>query len=203
MTKQQEAVRPAGIVLSDVTKSYGGVTVLDRLSLTLLPVGVTALMGASGRGKTTLCSLLLGLEKPDAGEIHNPYKRISSAFQDPRLFPWLTAEENVMLVLSGIPKKEKREKADALLTRLGLGDALKKRPSELSGGMQQRVSLARAFLLPHDMLILDEPFRGLDDENKSVVMDLIREEAARLPVLLVTHDKSDADALSASVILLT
>lgn len=202
MTNERKSDPRIGIVLKSVTKSYDGATVLDSLSLTLPPVGAVALLGASGRGKTTLCSLLLGLEKPDAGEILNPYERISSAFQDPRLFPWLTAEQNVALVLSGMPKRERLARARAILTRLGLSDSLKKRPSELSGGMQQRVSLARAFAAPHDMLVLDEPFRGLDDANKSIVLDLVREEAARLPVLLVTHDPSDVSRLSALTVTL-
>ena len=191
-----------GIVLSEVSKTFADTAVLDHFSLTVAPTGVTVLMGASGSGKTTICSLLLGLTEPDAGEIVNPYKQISCAFQDPRLLPWLSAEENVMLVLSGLPKAEKRKCAREMLTSLGLSDALKKRPSQLSGGMQQRVSLARAFVSPHDFLILDEPFRGLDEDNKAVVTEMIRTLAESCPILLITHDKSDADALSAVVVTL-
>ena len=107
-----------------------------------------------------------------------------------------------MLPLSGMSKTEKREKAEAMLLRLGLENAQNKLPAELSGGMKQRVSLARAFLSPHDLLILDEPFRGLDDGNKSIVIDLIRLEAKHSPVLLVTHDPSDVDSLCGNRILL-
>lgn len=202
MTAEKRNDEHRSIVLSGISKVFDGVPVLNGFSLTIDAPGVTVLKGRSGCGKTTLCSLLLGLMKPDAGEIDNPYKEISCAFQDPRLIPWLTAEENVTYVLTGLPNTEKRAKARKVLISLGLGDALDKHPAELSGGMQQRVSLARAFASPHDFLILDEPFRGLDDENKAVVIDLIRAEAMKLPVLLVTHDKTDAEALDAVTITL-
>lgn len=202
MTAEQKSIEASGIILENVVKSYNGVPVLNGVSLSIAPIGVTVLMGPSGCGKTTLCSLLLGLEKPDSGVIQNPYHRISCAFQDPRLFPWMTAVENIMLSLSGTSKNEKREKAEAMLLYLGLKNAQNKRPAELSGGMQQRVSLIRAFLSQHDFLILDEPFRGLDDGNKALVTDLIRRESERSPVLLVTHDLSDVDSLNGNRILL-
>ena len=203
MTEMQKPSLSNGIVLKDVRKSYNGTTVLKELSLSIPPVGVTALLGPSGCGKTTLCHILLGLIKPDSGEIQNPYRKISVAFQDPRLFPWLTAEENAMIALSKIPKAEARDKVADLFSYFGLSDARKKHPEELSGGMQQRVSLIRAFLAPHELLILDEPFRGLDEENKALVIDLIRREAAHSPVLLVTHDHSDVDTLGSYRIVLS
>ena len=188
------------IVFSHVKKRFGEYTVFEDLCLTLPPIGITAIMGPSGCGKSTLISLLLGLEAPSAGEIRNPHTKISCAFQDPRLIPWLNAEENVKLVLSGISEKEKSEIAKQMLSQLGLGDALKKLPSELSGGMQQRVSLARAFVSPHTLLILDEPFRGLDEENKKTVAALIRAFGENRPVLLVTHDETDVDSLGAMLV---
>ena len=200
MISSEKAEQSTGIVFTKVSKSFDGIPVLKDLSLTVKPLGVTALMGQSGSGKTTICSLLLGIEKPDAGRIDNPYKRISCAFQDPRLIPWLTAEENVSFVLTGLSQKEKRDKAREILMSLGLGNAFGKLPRELSGGMQQRVSLARAFIAPHELLILDEPFRGLDEGNKGRVIGLIRKEAERCPVLLVTHDVSDIEALNAETV---
>ncbi|MBO5269757.1 MAG: ABC transporter ATP-binding protein [Clostridia bacterium] len=200
MTLSNEMNVQKDIVLTSVTKRYGEETVLDRLSLTIRGDGITALMGESGRGKSTLCALVAGLLSPDEGEIRNPYERISCAFQDPRLLPWCSALDNVAFPLSGMPRKEKRAAALAMLTSLGLKDAAEKRPHELSGGMQQRVSLARAFLSPHDLLILDEPFRGLDEANKQNVIELIRRET--VPVLLVTHDPANAEALGATVVTL-
>ena len=193
----------ASITFSNVTKHFGDLTVLDGLSLTLKETGVTAIMGPSGCGKTTLLSLIIGTDTPSSGEILNPHTEISVAFQDPRLLPWLTALENVKLVLSDLPQKEKNRVAADMLSALGLGDALKKRPAELSGGMQQRVSLARAFVAPHTLLVLDEPFRGLDDANKQTVTEMIRAFAKKRPVILVTHDPGDAVALDAAVITLS
>ena len=190
------------VVLTEITKRFGDLTVFDGLSLTVKGRGVTALMGASGRGKTTLASIILGLEEIDGGEIVNPHTEISVAFQDPRLLPWLTAEDNVAFVLHGIPRKEKRRLAREILTKLGLGDALRKYPAELSGGMRRRVSLARAFLAPHTLLILDEPFAGLDRENRETVLEMIRREAENAPVILVTHAVEDVAALDATVITL-
>ena len=92
--------------------------------------------------------------------------------------------------------------AAEMLTALGLGDALSKRPAELSGGMQQRVSLARALVMPHRLLLLDEPFRGLDSDNRRTVTEMIRTLSRTRPVLLVTHDPSDAEALDATVVTL-
>ena len=188
------------VVLSGITKRFGDTTVFVDFSLTVKGRGVTALMGASGRGKTTLASIILGLEGIDGGEIVNPHTEISVAFQDPRLLPWMTAEDNVAFVLTGIPRKEKRRLAREILTRLGLGDALRKYPAELSGGMRRRVSLARAFLAPHTLLILDEPFAGLDPDNRETVLEMIRAEAEHAPVILITHAPEDAEALNATVV---
>lgn len=189
-----------GIRLSHVKKSFCNCTVFRDLSLTIAGRGVTALMGESGCGKTTLCSLLLGLIEPDGGTIDNPYRQISCAFQDPRLLPHLTAEENVVFVLSGQPRKSKLQTARAILSDLGLAEALQKYPSELSGGMRQRVSLARAFAAPHDFLILDEPFRGLDSGNRQTVFQKIRLFAETRPILLVTHDEDEAVLLDAKIV---
>ena len=150
------------ILLSGISKSFENTTVFHRLDLTIPCPGITALMGESGRGKSTLVSMLTGLLSPDEGTITLPFSSVSIAFQDPLLLPWMNARDNVAIVLKGIPKKEKLRQADEMLKDLGIADAAEKLPAELSGGMQQRVSLARAFLCVGELLILDEPFRGLD-----------------------------------------
>jgi len=191
-----------GIIFSHICKTFGKEAVFSDFSMKIAPRGVTAIMGPSGSGKTTLTRMLLGLCKPDSGEIQNPYTAISSVFQDPRLIPWMTAIENVAFALSAVSHPEKLRIAKEKLTALGLSEALNKFPAELSGGMQQRVSLARAFAAPHDLLILDEPFRGLDEENKHTVLSLIRAEAETVPVILITHDPDDIDALNAAKVLI-
>jgi ABC-type nitrate/sulfonate/bicarbonate transport system ATPase subunit len=191
------------IVLRDVSKAFSETVVFSHLSLSIPCTGVTALMGESGCGKSTLVSMLLGLIPPDAGEILIPFSSISVAFQDPRLLPWLNARDNVSLVIKHGGRTEKRRLAEEMLRRFGIAEAWEKLPSELSGGMQQRVSLARAFLAEGNLLILDEPFRGLDEENKQNVIRLIRQESLCRKILLVTHDEQAAQALSAEILRLS
>ena len=188
------------ILLSGISKSFENTTVFHRLDLTIPCPGITALMGESGRGKSTLVSMLTGLLSPDEGTITLPFSSVSIAFQDPLLLPWMNARDNVAIVLKGIPKKEKLRQADEMLKDLGIADAAEKLPAELSGGMQQRVSLARAFLCVGELLILDEPFRGLDEDNKNNVIALIRRESLSRHVLLVTHDEKAAKDLGATII---
>ena len=191
------------ILLQCVSKSFGTTTVFHRLDLTIPCSAITALMGESGRGKSTLVSMIAGLLPPDEGSIISPFSSVSIAFQDPRLLPWMNARDNAAIVLKGIHKSQKRKITDAMLNDLGIAEAAEKHPSELSGGMQQRVSLARAFLASGELLILDEPFRGLDEDNKQNVSALIRRESLRRRVLLVTHDEKAALDLGAAIVRLS
>ena len=173
------------ITLSNITKTFGENTVLRDFSAVLPLSGVTVLRGSSGTGKTTLFRLLLGLEQPDAGEIlgmqgHKP----AVVFQEDRLLPWATALENAAL-----GSDESRAK-DAL-TRLGLGENLCQLPRELSGGMNRRVAIARALAFGGDILFLDEPFTGLDEENKRIAASALVE--SRVPILVITHDDAEAE----------
>lgn len=168
-----------------LSKSYGEHIVFRNLSAEIPFNGVTVLRGASGAGKTTLFRLLLGLEAPDSGEIRGMQgKKPSVVFQEDRLLPWASALDNVALV-SNVGR------AAEALTRLGLGDSLTQRPGELSGGMKRRVAIARALAYGGDMLFLDEPFTGLDDANKRVVSEALKNE--RLPILVITHDDAEAE----------
>lgn len=185
------------IQVHNLCKSYGGETVLRDVTFTAGP-GVTCLMAPSGAGKTTLLRILLGLEAADSGTVQVPNGcRWAAAFQEDRLLEQLDAMGNLRFVLG---KDFREETAAALLTELGLGDVGAKPVRDFSGGMKRRLALARALLAPSDALALDEPFTGLDEENRARCLALIRRTAEEKPVLLVTHDPADAKSLGADVI---
>lgn len=172
------------IVLNSVSKSYGAHSVLRDFSAVLPPTGVTVLRGASGAGKTTLFRLMLGLERPDSGWISGlEGMKPAVVFQEDRLLPWASALENVSLVSDP-------ETARRTLDRLGLGDGLRLLPRELSGGMKRRVAIARALAYGGTVLFLDEPFTGLDEENKKIAVQAIMEQ--NVPVFVITHEDDEA-----------
>ena len=182
------------IQVRNLTKSYGGRCVLQGVSFTA-GTGVTCVMAPSGSGKTTLLRLVLGLEPPDAGEVQvPPGRRLAAVFQEDRLLEGLDAMGNLRFVLG--PAWEEPA-ARALLTELGLGDVGDKPVRQYSGGMKRRLALARALLAPSDVLVLDEPFTGLDGDNRLRALDCVRRAAEDKPVLLVTHDPRDAADLGA------
>lgn len=185
------------IELKNVSIAYGEQTVLNGQNLAVPAGERIALMGPSGCGKTSLLQLIAGLIKPVEGSVSIHTGRIACLFQEPRLLPWLTAEKNVNTVLadSAVTLPEARKWLEAV----GLKNAIKKYPHELSGGMQQRVSLARALAYQGDILLLDEPLKGLDSETKSDMIDLINTYAAGKTLILATHDKEEAAALTDTV----
>ena len=181
--------------LKQVSFSYRGTSVLRDVSWTLPRRGVVCLWGPSGGGKTTLLRLLAGLEHPKAGAVTLPDDgRVAMVFQEDRLLPWMTALENVML-----PGAE-RQLAEDMLRSLGLGEELHRLPGELSGGQQRRVAIARALAAPGDLLLLDEPFNGLDEVSWRMAVPLILQRAEEVPVVLVTHVEQHAQALNAEVL---
>ena len=182
------------IRLIEVSAGYTAYPVLDRLLLTLPERGAIQLTGPSGCGKTTLLRVLAGLHTPTSGWIEGlDGLRVSMVFQEDRLLPWCTALENVLCVLK---KGEESEKlALTWLARMELADAAQKYPDELSGGMQRRLALARALAYGGDLLLLDEPFNGLDKELRSRIAAHIK-KAAPL-IVLVSHEEEDADLLDA------
>ena len=185
------------VQLIDICKSYGDNQVLDRVSLTFPAGEVTCIMGASGIGKTTLVGIIAGLVQADSGEVRGiSGKKVSLVFQEDRLLEWETALSNVLFVTKHARKHQ--ERARDLLTRAGLGDSLNKRASELSGGMKRRVCLCRALIAEYDILLLDEPFKGLDNKLKPVIMDLVLDEfksAEGKTLICITHDPSEAEYL--------
>jgi NitT/TauT family transport system ATP-binding protein len=201
---------PAAVTLTGVSKVYGrgggAVRALDEVSLAAAPGEFTCLIGASGCGKSTLLNLVAGLDRPTAGEI-SVGGRVALMFQEPALFPWLTAAGNVELALRarGAGRTERKRRAAGLLETVHLGGFGKKRPHELSGGMRQRVALARALAQDADVLLMDEPFGALDAMTRDLLHDeLDRVRAGRnLTVLFVTHNVREAVRLGDRVVLLS
>ena len=186
--------------LNEISLRFGDKQVLDGCTLRLKTGEHIALMGPSGCGKTTLLRVALSLQPPDTGSVSGDVGRTAAVFQEPRLLPWRTAAENVNAVLSDT--KETMPEALSMLDRVELSDAAEKYPAELSGGMQQRVSIARALAYRPDLLVLDEPFRGLDDELRGRIVSLL---SASLPspsasLLLVTHSEDEARALGCRIL---
>jgi NitT/TauT family transport system ATP-binding protein len=198
--------------LCDVHASYDGKRVLDGISLSLLPESITVILGPSGCGKTTLLNLIAGLKIPDSGlRLGFEGTTFSYAFQDPRLLPWQSSRENLEFALAGVVsggllnRAEAEGRIDRFLRAAGLADAVSMRPSALSGGMRQRLSLARAFAYPSDILLLDEAFQAVDLRTKLELMDaflgLWKEE--RRTVVCVTHDVEEAAYLADLAIVLS
>lgn len=166
-------------------KAYNGRRVLHGLSFAAGP-GVTFVLGPSGAGKTTLLRLLLGLEAPDGGAITGGEGlRWGALFQEDRLLAHLDAAKNLRFALGG---DYDEERARALLQALGLEEAAGKAARDCSGGMRRRLALARALLFPGEALALDEPFSGLDAENRERAMAAIRRWGEGKIVLLATHE---------------
>ncbi len=182
------------ISFENVSFSYGKTSVLKEVTWRLPDSGVICLWGASGCGKTTALRLLAGLEKPANGKAGG-VNRVAMVFQEDRLLPWRTALENV--TLTGADVMMARE----LLTTLGLTEEeMAAYPVHLSGGQQRRVALVRALAAQSDLLLLDEPFNGLDEGTWQDVVPLIRQAAESRPVVLVTHIREQVQALDAAVV---
>ena len=170
-------------------KSFDNKPVITNFSMAFAPGGRYAPMGPSGCGKTTLLMLLAGLLKPDAGRVKGlEGLRLSAVFQENRLLEQMTARGNVCFA-TGAPRAE----ADKLLLRLGLEESSLCQPvSAFSGGMKRRAALCRALLAEYDVLFLDEPYKGLDESTKAKVQAVVQEMTQGKTVLLVTHDRADA-----------
>jgi NitT/TauT family transport system ATP-binding protein len=201
----------AAVQITGVTKTFGRgpstVVALDGVSLAAAPGEFVCLIGASGCGKSTLLSLVAGLDKPTSGEISTNGSRVALMFQEPALFPWLTAARNVELALraTGMSRAQRRDRAEELLELVHLGGFGGKRPHELSGGMRQRVALARSLGQEADVLLMDEPFGALDAMTRDLLHEVLEGIWRRrgLTVLFVTHEVREAVRLGDRVVLLS
>ena len=195
------------VALDRVSKNYGDLLALDKVSLTVEPGEFVCLLGASGCGKSTLLSLVAGLDEISGGTLDIGGRHVSLMFQEAALFPWLSVLGNVELPmqLRGLGRSKRRKRAEDLLEIVRLSGFGNKRPHELSGGMRQRVALARALAQDADLLLMDEPFGALDAMTRDILHDELeriwREQS--LTVLFVTHNVREAVRLGDRVILLS
>ncbi len=208
------------LILSKLTKTYptaqGQAIIVKDFDLSIKQGEFVTLIGHSGCGKSTVLSMVAGLNKITGGgiilagkELIGPGPDRGVVFQSPCLLPWLTAFENVTLGIDQVfytaPKYERQQIAEYYLTVVGLGDSMHKKPAELSGGMRQRVGIARAFALSPKMLLLDEPFGMLDSltrfELQQVLIELWRKD--KKTALMVTHDVDEALFLSDRIVMMT
>ena len=185
------------IRLDRVSKSFGAKAVLNDISLAFPEKGTVSLEGASGSGKTTLLRLICGLEKPDAGSITGTKElRFTALFQENRLIETRSVLWNLRLVC-----KKGTDKSELLrhLKLVGLENEADTIVADLSGGMARRAALVRAILAEGDVLLLDEPFKGLDDATRTAAVNYVKKCAPDRLILLVSHDSRDADDLNASL----
>jgi phospholipid/cholesterol/gamma-HCH transport system ATP-binding protein len=230
-TIDQIAVKPeeagvdgsVAVVVEDLRKSFGSQRVLDGVSLTVRRGETLAVLGRSGSGKSVLLKLIIGLEKPDSGsvrihgddiaglaldQIGEIRKKIGFLFQHAALYDSLTVEQNVAFPLQHHKKKmsssEREDRVRQLLAEVGMLDGFEKMPSDISGGMQKRVGLARALALEPDILLLDEPTAGLDPISSAEIDDLILKLQGEhhMASIVVTHDLHSAKTIAGRLALL-
>lgn len=199
------------IEIQQLVKEFDGFQALGPLGFSFDAERIVSVIGPSGCGKSTLLRLLAGLEAPTRGRIRldgewvaGPHRRISVAFQEPRLMPWLSVARNVELAIWDWPLAERREAVRAVLDKVALSAFAEALPKQLSGGMAQRVGLARALVGSPRLLLLDEPFSALDPLTRVRMQDhlleLVGDEGPN--VLLITHDIEEAIVLSDRVLVL-
>lgn len=180
------------ILMEKINKSYGDKEVLRDFTTKFEEGTVTFITGESGIGKTSIIRILMGLEGYQSGSISDlEGKEISVVFQDDCLCDKLSLDKNLSMVIDGQQGKE--QDLDRLLDLFGLEGYRYKRVAELSGGMKRRLAILRAILYPHNLMILDEPFKGLDEENKKLVMGQLAKGLVDKTAIIVTHDKTEID----------
>ncbi len=224
--KQGEAEKEGSapvVAIEDLHKSFGSQKVLDGISLTVKRGETLAVLGRSGTGKSVLLRLIIGLEKPDSGSVRihgqdisglaldqlgEVRKKVGFLFQHAALYDSLTVEQNVAFPLEHhkkeMSKSEKGDRVKLLLAEVGMENDLAKMPSDISGGMQKRVGLARALVLEPDILLLDEPTAGLDPISSAEINDLVLrlQQEHDMASVVVTHDLHSAKTIADRLALL-
>jgi NitT/TauT family transport system ATP-binding protein len=186
------------IQLNHIGKQFNQKVAFKDISLTFLEGRINCLMGASGIGKTTIINIIMGLVKPDEGEVLGTKgKRIAAVFQEDRLIEHWNAVKNVRLVCD---RDISDEEIIRKLSLVEISEDKNKPVSDFSGGMRRRVAIVRALLAKSDLVILDEPFRGLDEELKKRVISYIKQNTKGKTVIIVTHEKEDVNLLEANLI---
>jgi NitT/TauT family transport system ATP-binding protein/sulfonate transport system ATP-binding protein len=205
------------VTIRDLSKSFSldgeTLTVLKGINLDIRGGESLAIVGASGSGKTTLLRVLAGLEEPDTGDVlidgapvHGLGRERAVIFQEPRLLPWLTVLDNVAfgLEVQGVPKSEAAERARRYIRLVGLAEFETAWPRQLSGGMAQRVGIARALTVQPEILLLDEPLGALDAMTKMTMQEELTRiwHEEKVTIVLVTHDLEEAIFLADRVLVL-
>ncbi len=188
------------LTLTGLHKTYGELTVFESLDFHVDAGEVVALVGPSGSGKTTLLNIIAGLIQPDSGTIDAGSDRIGYVFQEDRLFPWLTVEENIRAAGAG-----NESELIPLVEAVGLAGFEKYYPDELSGGMRQRASLARAYMYHSDILLMDEPFSALDYNLRQEMLQTLLKVRARRnnAIIFVTHQIAEALAIASRLVVMS
>jgi NitT/TauT family transport system ATP-binding protein len=193
--------------IKDLHKKFGDLTLFSDFSIEFHEGTITSILGPSGCGKTTLLNIIGDVIKPDSGQLSGfSEKTISYIFQDPRLLPWKTVKENIDFVLGrDMPAEERKKITDQLIRLMELEDFAAYYPSKLSGGMRQRVSIARAFAYPSEIILMDEPLKGLDIKLKLSLIRIFSRmwQADKRTVIFVTHDVDEALLLGSDIIVLS
>lgn len=191
------------VKLSDISKQYNNEMILKNFSMKFIKNKITVLLGPSGCGKTTLLNIISGIDKNYSGEVLLNVKEVSYIFQEYRLIPWLTVYENVDFVLKSYMEKDERNKVIIKYLKLvNLYEHKNKYPGELSGGMQRRVAIARAFAYKSELLLMDEPFVGLDKDLKQKIIKEFLQlwKYDKRTIILVTHDMDEANKMGDNII---
>ena len=184
-----------GIHIQHLTKSYDNLEIFRDFSITFPKGKISCILGPSGCGKTTLLNMLGGITAQDKGSIfYNKNQVISYIFQEPRLLPWKTVKENIEFVVKGHTNHNLEKKTNQYLDMVGLRQFKNYYPAFLSGGMKQRVSIARAFIYPSDVILMDEPLKTLDPTLKWNLMQTFLRvwQKDKRTVIFVTHDVDEA-----------